>query len=328
METGGRAAEAGLPRRLRVVDSHTIGEPTRVVVDPAFPAALDLGDGTVRAQRDAFRTRHDHVRRALVGDPRGVDAMVGVILVPPADPSCQFGAFYFNRVGYLDMCGHATIGVAATLGATGAIGLGSFRMETPAGVVVVHWHGGGEASFDNVPPRRIHRGLTVAATDGVRVTGDVATCGLWFFICRDHGLRVLPAEIPRLTERAWAIRRGLEARGVTGDGGETVDHIVLLGPPSNPVNHGKAFVLCPDGAFDRSPCGTGTGALVGCMLEDGQLAEGQVWRQESVMGGVYEASIRRANGSLIPTVKGRAWITSESELHFDEDDPYRTGLTP
>ncbi|MFM7108499.1 MAG: proline racemase family protein [Planctomycetaceae bacterium] len=315
-----------LPVRLRVIDSHTIGEPTRVVVDPALAAALGLGVGTVRGRRDAFRDRHDAVRRALVGDPRGADAMVGVILVPPADPTCRFGAFYFNRVGYLDMCGHATIGLAVTLGATNAIMPGAFRVETPAGVVGVHWHGGGEASFDNVPPRRILRGLEVTATDGTRVTGDVAACGLWFFICRDHGLPVTAAEIPRLSDRAWAIRRALEARGITGDRGEVIDHIVLLGPPADPANHGRAFVLCPDGAFDRSPCGTGTSALVGNLHEDGLLAENATWRQESVLGGVYEASVRRAGDVLVPTVRGRAWITADSELRFDLDDPYRTGL--
>jgi 4-hydroxyproline epimerase len=326
---GGRATTApgnGLPVRLRVVDSHTIGEPTRVVVDPTLVDGLDLGGGTVRSRRDAFRSRYDHVRRALVGDPRGADAMVGVVLVPPSDPSCRFGAFYCNRVGYLDMCGHATIGLAVTLGATGAIEPGSFRLETPAGVVVVNWQGGHEAAFENVPPRRIHRGLEVTATDGTHVTGDVATAGLWFYLCRDHGLTVVPAEIPRLTDRAWAIRRALEARGVTGDRGEVIDHIVLLGPPTDPANHGKAFVLCPDGAFDRSPCGTGTSALVACLHEDGRLAEGETWRQESVLGGVYEARVRREDGLIVPTVKGRAWITAESELRFDTDDPYRTGL--
>jgi 4-hydroxyproline epimerase len=316
-----------LPTRLRVIDSHTIGEPTRVVVDQAFAAGLALGAGSVRRRRDLFRDRFDHVRRALVGDPRGAVAMVGVILVPPADPACRFGAFYCNRVGYLDMCGHATLGLAVTLGSVGMIEPGSFRLETPAGGVGVTWHGGSEASFEGVPPRRIHRGLAVACGDGQTVTGDVATSGLWFYICRDHGIAVMPDQIPRLTERARAIRRGLEALGITGDRGEIIDHVVLLGPPAAAGNDGRAFVLCPDGAFDRSPCGTGTSALVGCLHEDGLLAEGRPWRQESVLGGVYEARIRREAGVLVPTVRGQAWITAESELRFAADDPYRSGLT-
>jgi 4-hydroxyproline epimerase len=315
-----------LPPRLRVVDSHTIGEPTRVVIDESLVAGLALGTGSVRDRRDRFRDRHDDVRRALVGDPRGATAMVGVILLPPADPSCRFGAFYVNRVGYLDMCGHATIGLAVTLGAQGAIEPGSFRLETPAGVVGVTWHGGNEASFECVPPRRIAKGLSISCDDGSQVTGDVATSGLWFFICRDHGLAVEPAAIPALTARAWSIRRALEARGITGDGGEVIDHVVLLGPPREPGNHGRAFVLCPDGAFDRSPCGTGTSALVGCLLDDGLLAEGATWRQESVLGGVYAASVRREGGIVVPTVRGRAWLTAESLLHFAADDPYRTGF--
>jgi 4-hydroxyproline epimerase len=317
---------AGLPMRLRVIDSHTIGEPTRVVIDDALVAGLDLGGGSVRDRRDRFRDRSDHVRRAVVGDPRGAVAMVGVILLPPADPTCHVGAFFFNRVGYLDMCGHATIGLAVTLGHLGRIEPGSFRLETPAGVVGVIWHGGNEASFECVPPRRIARSLALACDDGSRVTGDVATSGLWFFLCRDHGLPVEPAAIPALTARAWSIRRALEARGSTGDGGEVIDHVVLLGPPREQGHDGRAFVLCPDGAFDRSPCGTGTSALMGCLLDDGLIAEGQVWRQESVLGGVYEASIRRVGSVVVPTVRGRAWVSGEALLHFAADDPYRTGL--
>ena len=316
----------GLPARLRVIDSHTIGEPTRVVIDDALVAGLDLGGGSVRDRRERFRERYAHVRRALVGDPRGAVAMVGVILLPPADPSCHVGAFFFNRVGFLDMCGHATIGLAVTLGHLGRIEPGSFRLETPAGVVGVSWHGGNEASFECVPPRRIAKGLALACDDGSRVTGDVATSGLWFFLCRDHELPVEPAAIPALTARAWSIRRALEARGITGDDGEVIDHVVLLGPPQERGHDGRAFVLCPDGAFDRSPCGTGTSALMGCLLDDGVIEAGQMWRQESVLGGVYEASIRRAGDRLVPTVRGRAWLSSEALLHFAADDPYRTGL--
>ncbi|MFM7207080.1 MAG: proline racemase family protein [Planctomycetaceae bacterium] len=315
-----------LPERLRVIDSHTIGEPTRVVVDPALVAGLDLGVGSVRERRDRLRQRYDHVRRALVGDPRGAVAMVGVILVPPADAACRFGALYVNRVGYLDMCGHATIGLAVTLGAQGLIEPGSFRLETPAGVVGVTWHGGNAASFEGVPPRRVRAALSLDCDDGSRVTGDVATSGLWFFLCRDHGLVVEPAAIPALTARAWSIRRALESRGISGDGGAVIDHVVLLGPPRDAAHDGRAFVLCPDGAFDRSPCGTGTSALLGCLFEDGLLPEGRTWRQESVLGGVYEASIRRAGDVLIPTVRGRAWLSAESTLQFAADDPYRTGL--
>jgi len=316
----------GLPERLRVIDSHTIGEPTRVVIDDALVAGLDLGGGSVRDRRERFRERYAHVRRALVGDPRGAVAMVGVILLPPADPSCHVGAFFFNRVGFLEMCGHATIGLAVTLGHLGRIEPGSFRLETPAGVVGVSWHGGNEASFECVPPRRIAKGLVLACDDGALVAGDVATSGLWFFLCRDHGLPVQPPAIPALTARAWSIRRALEARGITGDGGEVIDHVVLLGPPRDRGHDGRAFVLCPDGAFDRSPCGTGTSALMGCLLDDGVIEEGQMWRQESVLGGVYEASIRRAGGTLVPTVRGRAWLSSEALLHFAASDPYRTGL--
>jgi 4-hydroxyproline epimerase len=314
------------PTQLRVLDSHTIGEPTRLVIDEWCAASLDLGTGSVRQRRDVFRERYDHLRRAIVADPRGVEAMVGVVLVPPTDPSCDLGAIYFNRVGYLDMCGHATIGLAVSLGHLGRISPGPFRLETPAGVVGVQWHGGTSVSFQCVSPRRIHRGLVVRCADGTTVSGDVATSGLWFFICRDHGLSIDTEAISQLRDKAWAIRRSLAAAGVTGDTGEVIDHIVLMGPPQDPANHARNFVLCPDGAFDRSPCGTATSALVGCLHDDDLLAEGALWRQESILGGVYEASINRSGGVLMPTVRGQAWITAESTLHFAADDPYRTGL--
>jgi 4-hydroxyproline epimerase len=316
-----------LPARLRVVDSHTLGEPTRVVVDPAATAWL-AGTGSVRQQRDAFGRDHDAIRRALVADPRGADAMVGVILAPPVDPRCRFGAIYFNRVGFLDMCGHATIGLAVTLGHLGWITPGRFGLETPAGVVAVTWDGADSASFENVPARRTARGVRLRCDDGREVSGDIATSGLWFFITADHGETVEPAAIPRLTARGWAIRRALAAAGLTGDAGAVIDHVVLLGPPADPGHDGRNFVLCPDGAFDRSPCGTGTSALVGCLHEDGRLAEGATWRQESILGGVYEASVRREAGAIVPTVRGRAWITGESVLWFAVDDPYRLGLPP
>jgi 4-hydroxyproline epimerase len=312
--------------RIGVVDSHTIGEPTRVVIDDAFLAALDLGDGSVRERRNRFRDRFDLVRRGLVGDPRGAVAMVGVLPVPAADPSCHLGAIYFNRVGYLDMCGHATIGLAVTLGHLGRIAPGPFRLETPAGVVGMTWYGGSDASFSCVPPRRTAKDLVVECDDGCRVTGDVATSGLWFFLTRDHGVPVVAEAIPALLERAWQIRRALESRGITGDSGAVIDHIVLLGPPVETGHDGRAFVLCPDGAYDRSPCGTATSALVGCLHADGLLAEGRMWRQESVLGGVYEASVHRDGPLIVPTVRGRAWISATAELRFDPDDPYRTGL--
>lgn len=315
-----------LPGRLRVLDSHTVGEPTRLVCDDGFVARLGLGVGSVRSRRDVFRARHDPLRRAIVGDPRGVEAMVGVLTMPPADPSCALGACYFNRVGYLDMCGHATIGLAVSLGHLGRIAPGRFDLETPAGVVGVEWHGGPAASFSCRPPRRTHRGLAVPVADGSTVTGDVASSGLWFFITADHGLPLEPAEIPRLLDRARGIRRGLELAGVRGTAGEAIDHVVLLGPPHDPANDSRNFVLCPDGAFDRSPCGTATSALVGCLHEEGRLAAGAVWRQESILGGLYEATIHRVGDMLVPSVRGQAWIQADSTLLFAADDPYRTGL--
>lgn len=316
----------GLPTRLLVVDSHTIGEPTRIVIDPTWLAACDLGQGSIAMRRRVFRERFDALRRAIVADPRGTEAMVGVVVLPSSEPSCDMAAIYFNEVGYLDMCGHATIGLAVTLGHLGRIVAGTFRLETPAGIVTVTWHGGNDASFENVTPRRIARGLAIECADGRRVTGDISTAGLWFFLTSDHGESLLAKEIPRLTARSWSIRRALMSRGISGDAGQAIDHIVLLGKPESPKNNGRAFVLCPDGAFDRSPCGTATSALVASLYADGLLAAEKVWRQESILGGVYEASVRCEEGMVVPSVRGSAWITAESTLFFNNSDPYRAGL--
>jgi 4-hydroxyproline epimerase len=277
-------------------------------------------------RRERFRLNHDEFRAAIINEPRGSDILVGALLCPPAENSCAAGVIFFNNVGYLGMCGHGTIGVVVTLARLGRIGKGMHRLDTPVGVVTVEYDGAHGVSVENVASYRHAANVTVAV-DGVgSVTGDIAWGGNWFFLVDAKADNLELGNVERLTDLTWQIRQALTRQGITGAGGEEIDHIELFGPPANPANHSRSFVLCPGKAYDRSPCGTGTSAKLACLFADGKLAEGQIWRQESIVGSVFEGSVCRVNGRLIPRVVGSAFIHAETTLLFDPDDPFRMGI--
>ncbi len=309
---------------LEVVDSHTGGEPTRVVV----AGGPDLGGGPMSERLERLRAGHDWLRRAVVNEPRGSDVLVGALLCEPRDPRALAGAVFFNNVGYLGMCGHGTMGLVVTLAHLGRATPGEHLVETPAGTVAARLHDDGRVSVANVRSYRALRGVSVSFEvpgGGSRtVTGDVAYGGNWFFLCHDHGLDVEPGNVPALTEAARRIKAALAAAGVTGEGHE-VDHVELFGPSD--VADSRSFVLCPGDAYDRSPCGTGTSAKLACLAADGLLAPGVVWRQESVIGSVFEAAYApAAEGGVLPTVTGTAHVTAEATLLLDPSDPYVHGI--
>ncbi len=308
--------------RVRVVDSHTAGEPTRVVVE----GGPDLGTGPLAERLERFRREHDGFRSAVVCEPRGSDVLVGALLCAPVDPSCAAGVLFFNNVGYLGMCGHGTIGLVATLAHLGRLGPGGHRVETPVGVVATRLHPDGRVSVRNVPSRRKAAAVPLDVPGLGRVTGDVAWGGNWFFLCSDHGLAVRFDNLERLADCAWRIRRELGRSGIAGDGGAEIDHVELFGPPQAPGADSKSFVLCPGGAYDRSPCGTGTSAKLACLHADGKLGPGQTWRQESVIGSVFEGSVEVVDGQVVPTITGTAHVTAEATLILDPRDPYNLGI--
>lgn len=320
--TGDRFVIGSTGQRIQVVDSHTGGEPTRVVV----AGGPDLGTGSLAERRERFREEYDAFRSAVVNEPRGSDVLVGALLGPPTDPSCVAGVIYFNNVGYLGMCGHGTIGVVVTLAHLGRIGPGRHRLETPVGVVSVDYAGGGEVTIENVPSYRHRASVTVEVAGFGAVTGDVAWGGNWFFLTGAHRFPIDRGHVEPLTDYAWRIREALARAGVTGDRGQEIDHIDLVGPPRDPTAHGRTFVLCPGKAYDRSPCGTGTSAKLACLVADGKLREGQIWRQESIVGSVFEGSVRIDGARVIPRIKGTAYVCAEATLILDPDDPFRTGI--
>jgi 4-hydroxyproline epimerase len=308
---------------MRVIDSHTEGEPTRVIVE----GGPDLGTGSLAERRQIFAAKFDHVRSFAVNEPRGYDALVGALLCEPVDKTCAAGLIFFNNVGMIGMCGHGTIGSVVTLAHMGRIGPGTHRFETPVGIVTATLSGRNEVSVENVMSYR-HRANVAVEVPGLgRVTGDVAWGGNWFFLADSTPHPLVMAEIPALTRAAEAVAKALAAAGVTGDDGRAVDHIEFFGPAGHAGGHSRNFVLCPGGAYDRSPCGTGTSAKLACLAADGKLAPGVDWVQESIVGSRFVARYRLdGRGGVIPQITGRAYVTSEATLLRDADDPFADGV--
>lgn len=309
---------------IHVIDSHTEGEPTRVIID----GGPDLGSGPIPERKERFSNSFDEIRRATCLEPRGTDALVGAIVVAPHDPKNDFGVIFFNNVGYLNMCVHGTIGLVVTLSHLGRIVPGPCRIETPVGLVTGTLHEDGSVSVENVPSYR-YRAKVPVQVDGLGVVhGDIAWGGNWFFLVNDHRQELLFSNIEALTNLACRIRQSLEREQITGEDGGEIDHIELFGPPSSDQWDSKNFVLCPGKEYDRSPCGTGTSAKLACLAADETLKAGEVWRQESIIGSGFSGSFRPVeSGQIIPTIKGNAFITSESKLVFNPDDPFRNGIT-
>jgi 4-hydroxyproline epimerase len=314
----------------RIIDSHTGGEPTRCVIS----GGPDLGHGPLAERRQRFSDEHDAWRRALVCEPRGSDVIVGALLCEPIDAASTCGVIFFNNVGTLGMCGHGTIGLIATLAHLGRIGPGEHRIETPVGTVTATSHPDGSASVANVPSYRHAAHVAVEVAGHGLVHGDVAWGGNWFFLCHDHGQTLVPNAAAHLTDFSLRVRGALARQGVTGRDGAVIDHVELVGPAEDAANHARNFVLCPGGAYDRSPCGTGTSAKIACLAADGKLAPGTVWRQESVIGSVFGASYTRPASPLaglpadavLPVIQGRAHVTLDATLVFDPADPFAWGL--
>jgi 4-hydroxyproline epimerase len=309
-------------RRVKIIDSHTAGEPTRVVI----AGGPELGNGPISERLERFRSQFDELRSAVVNEPRGNDAIVGALLCEPYDGSCHAGVIFFNNVGYLKMCGHGTIGLMVTLAHMGKIGQGTCRLDTVAGVVEAQLNKEGSVTLRNVASYRKARRVPVEVPGIGRVTGDVAWGGNWFYLVSDHEQALSVDRIEELTEFTWRIRQALGANGITGDGGEEIDHIELYGPPSSAESDSKNFVLCPGRAYDRSPCGTGTSAKLACLYADGKLREGQLWRQESIVGSIFEGSVAVEDGNIYPRITGRAYINAEADLILDERDPFCYGI--
>lgn len=309
-------------RTVHVIDSHTGGEPTRLVVN----GGPDLGAGSLSERLERFHTQFDDFRSAVVNEPRGSDVMVGALLCGPADPSCTAGVIFFNNVGYLGMCGHGTIGLIATLAYMGRIEPGQHKIETPVGTVTAILHEDGEVTVNNIASYRKSANVAVQVPGYGVVFGDVAWGGNWFFLVREHSLELALNNVDRLTAFTCSIKEALRRNGITGDDNKEIDHIELFAPSRVPGVDSRNFVLCPGNAYDRSPCGTGTSAKLACLHADGKIHEGQVWRQESIVGSVFEGSVRVRDGKVYPGIRGHAFVNAEADLVLDPRDPLCMGI--
>ncbi len=313
-------------KTLSFIDSHTGGEPTRLVLS----GGPDLGNGPLAERVQIWRDDFDHYRSAIVCEPRGSDVLVGALLVEPYHDNCVAGIIFYNNAGYLGMCGHGMIGVVVSLYHLGRIQHGQHRIDTPAGVVTVELHADLSVTIHNVPAWREHHAVSVEVPGIGSVTGDVAYGGNWFFLISEHGLQVELANVEALTDFAWRTRLALASNGIRGANGAEIDHVELFAASSNA--NSKNFVLCPGKAYDRSPCGTGTSAKLACLAADGKLAVGDLWRQESITGSVFVGSYvpvyDEAGGpnKIRPSIRGSAHVNLRGELLLDDSDPLIWGI--
>ncbi|NWB51171.1 4-hydroxyproline epimerase [Pseudomonas gingeri] len=309
-------------KRISVIDSHTGGEPTRLVT-AGFP---DLGNGSMAERRQRLAEEHDQWRAACVLEPRGSDVLVGALLCEPVDPSACAGVIFFNNTGYLGMCGHGTIGLVASLAHLGRIGPGTHSIETPVGTVQATLHEDHSVSVRNVPAYRYQKALALEVPGIGQVIGDIAWGGNWFFLIAEHGLDIAGDNLEALTAYTFAVQQALEAQGIRGEDGGLIDHIELFADDEHADS--RNFVLCPGKAYDRSPCGTGTSAKLACLAADDKLQPGQIWRQASVISSEFEGSYEHQGERIVPTIRGRAFISAEASLIIEQDDPFAWGIRP
>lgn len=312
-------------KRIQVIDSHTGGEPTRIVVG----GGPDLGSVSLFERRALLAEKHDDLRTAVVNEPRGSDVLVGGLLCEPVNPECAAGIIFFDTAGYLGMCGHGTIGTVVTLQHMGRIEKGHHRIETPIGEVAIQLADDNRVTVQNVPSYRLHESVAVVVPTVGKVIGDVAWGGNWFFLIKqiETEQRLEPDNVDQLMHVTKLIRTALYQQGIRGHDEAPVDHIEIYAEPKDPENNSRNFVLCPSGQYDRSPCGTGTSAKLACLAADGLLQPGETWRQESIIGSVFECSYQAAeDGKIIPTLSGQAHVSGEATLLLDPNDPFCTGI--
>ncbi len=318
-----------------VIDSHTAGHPTRTVLSGLPPLAGD----TVIAMRDAFRAQNDELRASLLHEPAGHAAMVGLIPVPSR--RADYGAFFISSYVYLDMCGHATIGYAKTLAATGSITapLESFTLETPAGIVTVRlsWARDGSldrVAFRNVPCRVGFEQLVVSVPDGRAVKADMAFGGIWYAIVDAVavGLSLDGSHVSEALSLGANIKKALGVVLAEQDpamGGGAVPSVLFyqqIGP-----HQARHLLVLEDNKFDRSPCGTGTSARMALLAHRGQIDNRTTYIAENLLGVSFQARIAehvldQGRPAIIPEIEGQAFITAFTIIIKEASDPLSGGF--
>ena len=310
-----------MTKTLQFIDSHTGGEPTRVLLE-GIPRPSEAG---IMEWHRVTSKDYGWLLAAAVNEPLGSDILVGAAYWPSIDKATAGDVMFFNNVGMLGMCGHGTIGLVVSLAHIGVLEPGHHVLQTPVGEVRALLRSDGKVRVENVPAYRYRKDVAIEVPGYGNFTGDVAWGGNWFYIVEHEQDRIDLANRDFLTELCWAIRGELRACGITGRDGAEIDHIELASTrDAAPGNNSRNFVLCPGKVYDRSPCGTGTSARMACLAADGAFAPGDVWRQESITGSVFEGSYESGGideegiAWIKPLITGSAQVTAIGSLLVDE----------
>lgn len=322
------------------IDGHTCGNPVRLV---AGGGPLLAGD-TMSARRQDFIQRFDWIRTALMYEPRGHDVMSGSILYPPCRDDCDIGVLYIEVSGCLPMCGHGTIGTvtfALEQGLATPAEEGTLRLDTPAGPVVVSYEREGDyietVRLTNVPSYLAMTEVSVHCPGLGDLVVDIAYGGNFYAIIDPQpnytGLETMAAsDIQRLSP---ILRKQLNDKiDVVHPDDPTIrgiSHIQWTGTPSNPRAHGRNAVFYGEKAIDRSPCGTGTSARMAQLVSKGQLAVGDDFVHESIIGSLFEGRVERkapigSIDAIVPSIAGWARLTGLNTIMVDPRDPYAHGF--
>ena len=334
--------------RLKTIDAHAAGEPLRLIVE-GFPSPRGR---TMLEKREWVRTHADHLRRALMLEPRGHGDMYGAILTEPASPGSHAGVLFMHNEGYSTMCGHGIVAVTTIALERGLIMPGpdgtTVVYDAPAGTIRARARiGAGEAgeagtvrvesvAFTNVPSFVLHGGLAVKLASRT-IRADVAFGGAFYAIVDSEavGLPIDAAHLPELRRVGMEIKHAIEAAqtivhpleaGLSGIYGT-----IFTGPPSDEGADLRNVTIFADAEVDRSPCGTGTAAVMAVIDAMGLLSEDRPFVHESLIGTrfngrVISRTLVGEHQAIVPEIEGSAWITGEHTFVIDQRDPLREGF--
>ena len=329
--------------RILTINAHTAGEPLRLIVD-GFPAVKGK---TVLEQREYVRKKFDHLRRALMMEPRGHADMYGALLTPPEREGSHAGVLFMHNEGFSTMCGHGVIAVGTIAVERNLIVVpreadGSVKLvlDSPAGQIFATSFLEGErvtrVAFRNVPSFVLHPSLPIrVGTRDVRV--DVAFGGAFYAIVDSEavGIPVLPERLPDLRRGGMEIKHAVEKA-------VTVEHplepklqgiygTIFTGAPASPLADLRNVTIFADAEVDRSPCGTGTAAVMAVLAAMGILTRDQQFTHESIIGTTFRGRVLEETTvgdlpAIVPEIAGEAYITGENTFLIDDRDPLRHGF--
>lgn len=328
-------------QRFHVIDSHTAGEPTRVVTD-GFP---ELEGATLADKEADLLTNHSDLVKMLVGEPRGHAPWHAVLPLPPSHSQADLAILILSSLGSLGMCGHALIGTVTTLIETFKIQptepVTRVVVETLSGLVTAEAHIKGtkveSVTFQGVPSWIAITGLQVEV-DGRRFEADIGFGGIWYALVRVEktGLPISVESVPSLVALSHRIRLGvnrvLADRSDWPEGSPThVDQLLFWGPPTSAGADGQNMATSTGLGFDRSPCGTGSCARMALHFSIEELGVGDTFVHESVLNTMFTGTVEAetevfGNKAIIPTITGSAYLTAFSQLVLDKYDPLGEGI--